>query len=144
MSELAMLEVSFPEANLQLPSPELATFFKNANDRIFWIDQEITDNVFEIIKRIIQINKEDKDKKIEEIVPVRIFVNSPGGDLEATLSFVNICEISRTPIYTYNMGIAMSGGLLILLAGHKRFCLDCSRAMYHIGSGSNTPSKLGV
>ena len=33
------------------------------------------------------------------------------------------------------MGVAMSAGLLILLAGHKRFCLKKSTALAHSGSG---------
>jgi ATP-dependent protease ClpP protease subunit len=33
------------------------------------------------------------------------------------------------------MGVAMSAGLLILLAGHKRFCLKNSTALAHSGSG---------
>ena len=33
------------------------------------------------------------------------------------------------------MGVAMSAGLLILLAGHKRFCLKNSTALAHSGAG---------
>ena len=34
-----------------------------------------------------------------------------------------------------NMGVAMSAGLLILLAGHKRYAMKYSTAMIHSGSG---------
>ena len=33
------------------------------------------------------------------------------------------------------MGVSMSSGLLILLSGHKRFCLKNSIALAHSGSG---------
>ena len=48
---------------------------------------------------------------------------------------MDIIALSKTPVYTVNMGVAMSAGLLILLAGHKRFCLPHSTALAHSGSG---------
>lgn len=42
---------------------------------------------------------------------------------------------SKTPIRTINMGVAMSAGLLILLAGHERYAMKYSTAMIHRGSG---------
>lgn len=137
MSEITLFSADVPKyiENLQLPDPNLLMYYKNMNKRMFWVDGEITEDILEIEKKIIEFNQEDKDKPIDQIVPVRIFIFSNGGLLEATLSLVNVCELSRVPIYTYNMGVAMSAGLLLLLSGHKRFCLSGSRAMIHSGSG---------
>ena len=52
----------------------------------------------------------------------------------ATMSFVSVMQVSKTPIYTYNMGLAFSGAFLILVNGHKRFALNWSKGLYHEGS----------
>lgn len=137
MPDMDIMSLEIPKyvETLQLPDPQLLTYYKDLDRRCFWIDGEIGEDILDIGKKIIEFNRVDRDKPVDQIVPVRICVFSIGGLLDATLSLVNICEISRVPIYTYNMGIAMSAGLLVLLAGHKRFCLEGSRAMIHSGSG---------
>lgn len=39
------LNISIPQdvENMQLPNPELLTFYRNYEDRILWIDDEIND-----------------------------------------------------------------------------------------------------
>lgn len=137
MPDMDIMSLEIPKyvETLQLPDPQLLTYYKDLDRRCFWIDGEIGEDILDISKKIIEFNRVDRDNPVDQIVPVRICVFSIGGLLDATLSLVNICEISRVPIYTYNMGIAMSAGLLVLLAGHKRFCLEGSRAMIHSGSG---------
>ena len=41
--DVGFLNIAIPQnlENLQLPSPELLTFYKNYKDRILWIDDEI-------------------------------------------------------------------------------------------------------
>ena len=34
--------------NLKLPDPQLTTYWRNYQDRVFWIDTEITDELFEV------------------------------------------------------------------------------------------------
>lgn len=122
--------------NLQLPDPDLTTYWQNENDRVFWIEGEITDALFEYSKQIIRINKEDRNIPVEDRKPIKLFVNSPGGELETTLSFVGLVGISKTPVWTINAGVAYSGGGLILMSGHKRFALPNTQALIHTGSGS--------
>lgn len=68
---------------------------------------------------ILRYNKEDKGKPTEERQKITLFINSPGGDLDATLAFVNLIELSKTPVITINAGMAMSAAGLILMAGMK-------------------------
>jgi len=42
--------------------------------------------------------------------------------------------MSKTPVVTVNMGNAMSAGLYILLAGHKRYTMPSAIAMLHSGN----------
>ena len=134
MNEIALMIPDKIE-NLQLPAPELVTYWKNDNDRIFWIEGEILDTLFEYSKQIIRLNKEDKGIPVENREPIKFFIDSPGGDLETTLAFIGLVSISKTPIWMINAGTAYSAAGIILMSGHKRFALPNSQALIHTGSG---------
>jgi hypothetical protein len=63
--ETAYLDIAIPQnaENLQLPDPSLLQFYKNYENRILWIDDEITTMTLEYAKMIMQWNFEDKQKK---------------------------------------------------------------------------------
>lgn len=134
MNEIAVMLPQNIE-NLQLPAPELVTYYKNDNNRTFWIEDEIGDGLFEYSKQILRFNQEDKDISIEERKPIKFFIDSPGGDLETMLAFIGLVGISKTPIWMINAGIAYSAAGLILMSGHKRFALPNSQCLIHTGSG---------
>ena len=131
------IEVRLPKQveNLQLPDPSLVTFYNNLEDRVVWIDYGIDEDILEVSRMILRWNNEDKNIPIEERQPIKLLLYSYGGDGQACFSLLDIIGLSKTPIYTINMGVSMSAGLLILLAGHKRFCLPHSIALAHSGSG---------
>lgn len=137
-----LLKIAIPEnlENLQLPSPELLTYYRNLDDRVIWIDYGVDETILEVSKLIMHFNKLDKDVPVEERKPIKLLLYSYGGDGQACFSLLDIIALSQTPIYTYNMGVAMSAGLLILLAGHKRYCLKNSTALAHSGSGGTCGS----
>jgi ATP-dependent Clp protease protease subunit len=130
-----ILSVLIPQnlENVQLPSPELLNYYKDLESRKIWLDYEITNNTLEIVKQILIWNKEDAEKPDDKKIPIRLYVFCVGGENDPSIALINVCELSKTPIYTYNMGVAMSNGLDIFLAGHKRFCLHGSCAMIHSG-----------
>ncbi len=121
--------------NIQLPSPELLTYYRNLEDRVIWIDYGVDESILEVSKLIMRFNREDKDIPAEQRKPIKLLLYSYGGDGQACFSLLDVIALSKTPVYTINMGVAMSAGLLILLAGHKRFCLKTSTALAHSGSG---------
>ena len=129
--------VAIPESieNLQLPNPDLLTYYKDEKDRVFWIEGEIDGGLFELSKMILRYNIEDKDIPVEERKPIKIFINSPGGDLDSTLSFIGLMNISKTPIWTIDACWAYSAAGLILMAGHKRYALPNTECLIHSGSG---------
>ena len=137
-NSLGNMLVAIPEQieNLQLPDPTLLGYYQNQQDRIFWVEGEITDSIFEISKLILRYNKEDHGISESERKPIKIFINSPGGDLDSTLALVGLMKISKTPIWTINTCWAYSAAGLILMAGHKRFALPNSQCLIHSGSGS--------
>ena len=136
-TDINKMLVAIPEAieNLQLPDPDLLTYYKDEKDRILWIEGEIGDGLFELSKMILRYNIEDKNIPVEERKPIKIFINSPGGDLDSTLAFIGLMNISKTPIWTIDACWAYSAAGLILMAGHKRYALPNTECLIHSGSG---------
>lgn len=136
------LELLLPDVNtngnlasMQLPEINDYNFWKMYNNRMLVIDDEITMWDYHIVKDIININLADKGIPREERKPIYILVNSNGGLLDVTNSILDIIKASSTPVYTVNMGSALSGGCLIFLAGEKRYTTENSWCMAHAGSG---------
>lgn len=125
------------EENFQLPSPRLLQYYYDRKYRVIYIDKEIGDNLFDEIKQIIQWNREDNRKKIpvEQRVPIRLMIHSYGGDLDTCFALIDVMNLSKTPIYTYNMNACMSAGALIYINGHKRFAMSLSTVLLHQGNG---------
>lgn len=137
---MELLEAIIPEesgANMQLADPYLLQTYKLLEERTIWVDTEIDETLLNVTRQIILWNMEDKDIRVEDRIPIKIFIFSPGGNLAETMHACSIIEMSKTPVYTYNMGMAMSGGFLLLAAGHKghRYTLPYARALAHQGSG---------
>lgn len=133
-------EIQLPEEitkmmNGGLPSPEMMNFYVDESERIFFIDFEIDQSLIEIERKILQYNRIDKDIPIEERKPIKLFIYSYGGELDAMFSFIDVVELSKTPVWTVNVGISMSAALVMLLSGKKRFALPHAMALIHSGSG---------
>ena len=136
MSELENVLLSIPTsvANLQLPDPDLRDFYQDEQDRVFWVTTEINDSLLDLVKMIIKCNKEDKGKSVEERIPIKVFIDSPGGDVCALWTTIKAIEISKTPVHTINYCTAYSAAADLLAAGHKRYALPGTSVMVHSGS----------
>ena len=131
------LQISLPTnlEDIKLPNPEMVNYWRLAENRIFYIDYEIDESVLEIQRSIIAINIADKDIPLEDRLPIKIYLDTPGGLLSETMSLATVIIMSKTPVITVNIAEAYSGGCLLLLAGHKRYSLPYAKAMLHTGSG---------
>lgn len=131
------MEIAIPKSveNLNLPAPELVQYYEDLENRTIWIQGEIDGALLDLHSKIMKWNAEDKDVALENRIPIKLFIFSPGGDLAVTMNTVSMIRLSKTPVYTYNMGECFSGAFVLLIAGHKRFALPYSRAMCHSGSG---------
>ena len=85
----------------------------------------------EIIRFIYDINNEDKNIETEQRTPIKLLINSDGGDVYSGFGIVEAINNSETPVYTICHGQAQSMALLVLAAGHKRFIGAYSTVMYH-------------
>lgn len=136
----AYLDIAIPEnvENMQLPSPELLTFYKNFEDRILWIDNEINDYSIEYAKYIMQWNRDDKlaGIKKEDRKPIKLLFFSPGGDLNVNNMLVDTIALSETKVIGINCGMAASAACFIYLSCHERLALPNSQFLIHQGAGS--------
>jgi ATP-dependent Clp protease, protease subunit len=76
--------------------------------------------------------------------PINIFINCPGGEVYSGLAIYDVMQYISAPVHTNCVGIAMSMGSVILMAGAQghRAALPNSRIMIHAGSSGfrgNTP-----
>jgi ATP-dependent Clp protease protease subunit len=75
---------------------------------------------------------------VEEREPIKLIINTPGGDLAASLAIIDAIELSKTPVFTYTIGTGYSGGFFIGICGHKRFGYPHSSYCFHEGGASDS------
>jgi len=111
-------------------------FFKNE----FYLYDDITmTSVNKILKAIKAAENTWKDFMVEfsEILdtatpkPIKIYINSNGGDVFAAIPLIDAICNSKVPIETYVEGIAASAASLISLCGHKRYITKNSFMLIH-------------
>lgn len=122
-------------------SSKLESFDEVLETHSFWarhlivgdIDAEVGDAIESMIRFWNQYDNEN-NIPIEERKPIKIYIDSNGGDLCATFTMIDAIHMSKTPVWTINMGAAYSGGFFTFIAGHKRFAYPHSSFLYHEGS----------
>lgn len=111
--------------------------YSDASNRNLYIMGDINADTGVAVENMIRFyNQADKQFNItkEDRIPIKIWINSYGGDLQAALTTCDAINLSETPIYTINQGQAASAAALIFLAGHKRIAFPKSYLMIHEGS----------
>lgn len=108
--------------------------------RTLYLADDITNAALsEICEAIILCNKADniirQRNKNYIAPPLHLYINSFGGWVDEMWNLISLIEASKTPVYTYCTGYAMSAGFMIFIAGHKRFISRHARLMYHQPSG---------
>lgn len=105
----------------------------NRNIVLTDIDASIGDSVNSYIQFF---NRIDQEKKIDvnKRTPIKIYIDSNGGNLEACFTIIDAITMSKTPVWTINIGKAYSAGFFIFITGHKRFAYPNSSFLFHEGS----------
>ncbi len=97
-------------------------------ERIIFLGTAINDDVANtVIAQLLFLEKENKEKDIT------LYVNSPGGQVSSTLAMYDTMQLIKPDVSTVCLGMAASGGALILLGGTKgkRFALPHAEIMIH-------------
>lgn len=134
------LTITLPKSvdpSLQLPDPTLLSYYRDLENRVYWINGEITDEYLDLVDKIIQWNREDKDIEPNERKPIRLLFSSEGGSLEVEETIVSMLDISETPIIGIAMGMVASAASCIYLACHRRYALPNTCFVFHQGGCNN-------
>ena len=97
-------------------------------NRILLLQGEIHDgNANEIVMKLLYLQSENRRKAIH------FYINSPGGSVSATLAIYDTMQMASCPMATYCVGLAASGGAVLLAGGAKgkRFALPHAKIMIH-------------
>ena len=97
-------------------------------NRIILLQGEIHDgNANELVMKLLYLQSENRRKDIH------FYINSPGGSVSATLAIYDTMQILSCPVDTYCVGLAASGGAVLLAGGtkSKRFALPHAKVMIH-------------
>lgn len=97
-------------------------------NRIILLQGEIHDgNANEVVMKLLYLQSENRRKDIH------FYINSPGGSVSATLAIYDTMQILSCPVATYCVGLAASGGAVLLAGGAKgkRFALPHAKVMIH-------------
>lgn len=132
------MNIIIPKAieNCQLPDPELRNYYVDLEHRTFWLDEEVTPYLLELIKYIVRWNAEDAATPVEARQPIRIYFFSPGGDLDINYALIDAIKLSKTPVIGINIGQCASAAAYIFLSCHKRYMLPHAYFILHQGSGT--------
>lgn len=102
--------------------------------RRLYINFGIDDMVIEsIVYQIMRFNRQDKGKPIEDRVPIKLYINSPGGDVTAGYGLIDAIITSKTPVWTINQAMCASMGFLIFIAGQRRYSMPHAEFLMHDG-----------
>lgn len=116
---------------IQIPSPK---------DRNLMFTQTVSNaSISDLTKALLDISNDDiyigKLCIIHGLSytpqPIKIYLDSYGGQVYQCLGLLNVIKNCTTPIHTIVTGCAMSCGFLISISGHRRFGHKHSTFMYH-------------
>ena len=86
---------------------------------------DLTANI--VIQQMLYLQYENRNQEIH------FYINSPGGSVSSTLAIYDTMQFLECPVVTYCMGMAASGGAILLTAGAKgkRYALPHAKVMIH-------------
>jgi ATP-dependent Clp protease protease subunit len=97
-------------------------------NRIIFLEGAIYDQMANhVIKQMLYLQFENRSQGIS------FYINSPGGSVYDTLAIYDTMQFIECPVATYCIGLAASGGAILLAGGSagRRFALPHSKIMIH-------------
>src|SRR5947209_11213914 len=97
-------------------------------NRIVFLAGVINDmSAIEIVMKLLYLQYENRTQEIH------FYISSPGGSVPGTLSIYDTMQFLECPVATYCIGMAASGGAILLAGGTKgkRYTLPHAKIMVH-------------
>lgn len=93
----------------------------------------ITPQIAETVDKTIRMwNRIDDTEMVEwgKRMPIKLYINSTGGDFNSMLTIMDIIKLSKTPVYTINTGVVHKEAFFIFITGHQRYAYPKSSFVY--------------
>jgi len=116
----------------QMNASTISVFDRLMMDKIIFLGDEIDDFVANIINaQLLYLDSEVEN--LDDVDPIWLYINSPGGDCYSGLAIYDTCQIIKSPVYTTVIGLAASMAFILAISGEKkhRYALRHSRLMLH-------------
>jgi ATP-dependent Clp protease protease subunit len=97
-------------------------------NRIVFLEGVINDSAANlVVMKFLFLQSENRTQDIH------FYLNTPGGSVTATLAIYDTMQFLDCPVATYCVGLAASGGAILLAGGakKKRFALPNAKIMIH-------------
>jgi ATP-dependent Clp protease, protease subunit len=110
-------------------------------DRIVMLTTQIDDASASLLcAQLLHLEAEDPDKD------VCLYINSPGGSVTSTFAVYDTMQIIRPDVSTVCLGMAASGGAVLLAAGTagKRYTLPNARVLIHQPHGGAQGQSIDI
>ena len=127
-----------------VPMPDTLSYYILEKERKYYIDSDITENIITLQRMLLRWNMEDKGKPVEERKPIWVYIMSYGGEADYMWMLIDAIKMSKTPVYTVNIGVAASAAAIIFIAGHKRFMMPNAHVLIHEGSAQMSGDAVKV
>jgi ATP-dependent Clp protease protease subunit len=110
------------------------------NRIVFLIGEISYARAAEVIMKILYLDNLKRNNEIS------LYINSPGGTVDDTMAIYDTIQFVSSPIATFCIGRAQSGGAVILAAGTKgkRFALPHAKVMLHQPWGGVTGQAADI
>jgi ATP-dependent Clp protease protease subunit len=111
--------------------------------RIIMLGTPINDQVANlVVAQLLYLEREDPDE------PIRLYINSPGGQVYAGLAIYDTIQQVKCPVSTVAVGFAASFGTVLLTAGTKgmRYTLPSATIHMHqpLGGAQGQASDIAI
>ena len=87
------------------------------------INKELADS---IVRQLLILDSEDEKS------PIYMYIDSPGGDVDAGFAIFDMIRFINAPVYLIGMGLIASAATLVLLAVDKGFRIGLPNSRYLI------------
>lgn len=110
------------------------------NRIVFLIGEINYGRAAEVIMKLLYLDNLKRGREIS------LYINSPGGSVDDTMAIYDTMRFVGSPVATYCIGRAQSGGALILAAGSagNRFALPHAKVMLHQPWGGVTGQAADI
>jgi ATP-dependent Clp protease, protease subunit len=122
-----MIYLSDEEKNDDKQKPQDNMMEKFLETRSILLTGEVNKELAErIVKQLLMLEAAGDD-------PIKVFIDSPGGDADTGYAIFDMIRFVKPDVYTVGMGLVASAGALILLAAEKdkRIAMPNSHYLIH-------------